>query len=260
VTRTCSWATEPTWELVEPLTSLNSPQSEVDPFLTADRLRIYFTSGRSGVAAVYEAVRAGPDQPFQAPTVVPLSGMSNGGALRITPDGLVAVAVGDSGQGPHSDVFLSERTATDQPFPPFQKVDNVNSSGNEFDPFLTADRLSLWLVSDRTGTQEIHLATRTSPGGSFSPATRVEELRGSPGAGDGNPILTDDQRVIVLATEGDLWYATRASAQEPFGAPQQIAGLVTADYDWEPAITGDGCHLVFGRNNDIYGVSMVPQN
>jgi hypothetical protein len=68
-----------------------------------------------------------------------------------------------------------------------------------------------------------------------------------------NPTLTGDLREIFFTTErgsgnGDVWFATRAAAADPFGAPQPVAGVNTPGFETSAAISSDGLTLWFGSD------------
>lgn len=68
-----------------------------------------------------------------------------------------------------------------------------------------------------------------------------------------NPTLTGDLREIFFTTDrvsgnGDVWFATRAQAADPFGAPQSVAAVNTAGFETSAAISSDGLTLWFGSD------------
>ena len=68
-----------------------------------------------------------------------------------------------------------------------------------------------------------------------------------------NPTLTADLREIFFTTDrvsgnGDIWFATRVAASDPFGAPQPVAALNTSGFETSAAIAGDGLTLWFGSD------------
>jgi hypothetical protein len=91
------------------------------------------------------------------------------------------------------------------------------------------------------------LAT-TSPEPLFSEPVLVAEL--ASGTEDDNPTLTEDLLQIYFTSvrEGgpgrsDVWFAERASADEPFGAPALVERVSTPEFDSSPAISPDGLTL-----------------
>lgn len=79
----------------------------------------------------------------------------------------------------------------------------------------------------------------------------VEELASD--AVDDNPTLTEDQLEIFFtsrrsggAGSTDIWHARRASVADPFGAPEPLTELNTAEFESSPAVAPDGLTLWFG--------------
>ena len=77
-----------------------------------------------------------------------------------------------------------------------------------------------------------------------------------------DPMVSPDELVIVYLgapdpmTEGDLFYATRASTSEPFGSAQVIPDVNSTALEGDPHVSDDGCELFFGSdrsgNRDLY--------
>jgi WD40-like Beta Propeller Repeat len=62
---------------------------------------------------------------------------------------------------------------------------------------------------------------------------------------DDNPTLTWDMKEIYYSTKRDgentdVWWASRASADEPFGEPELLAPFSSEGFDTSPAVDGDG--------------------
>jgi WD40-like Beta Propeller Repeat len=88
----------------------------------------------------------------------------------------------------------------------------------------------------------------------------VAELAFFPFARTDNPTLTADRLEIYFtsdrAGQGDLWFARRASAGQPFGAPEPIDVLNTSTFETSSAISADGLTLWFGSDR-VGGVGMT---
>jgi hypothetical protein len=96
----------------------------------------------------------------------------------------------------------------------------------------------------------------------FAPAVMVTELA-SPSRTD-NPTLTGDLLEIYFTTDrvsgnGDVWFATRTSADAPFGTPAPVTAVNGASFETSSAISTDGLTLWFGSDraggvgaNDIW--------
>ncbi|HVY38389.1 MAG TPA: hypothetical protein VHM31_10650 [Polyangia bacterium] len=85
----------------------------------------------------------------------------------------------------------------------------------------------------------------------FEPPQPIAELA-APFRTD-NPTLTADLREIFFTTDrvsgnGDVWFATRADASGPFGAPQPVDAVNTPGFETSAAISADGLTLWFGSD------------
>jgi hypothetical protein len=85
----------------------------------------------------------------------------------------------------------------------------------------------------------------------FGPAQPVSELAST--SRTDNPTLTGDLLEIYFTTDresgnGDVWFATRASAAEPFGAPAPVSAVNGSTFETSSAISADGLTLWFGSD------------
>src|SRR5262249_19863347 len=107
------------------------------------------------------------------------------------------------------------------------------------DPTFTGDLTELYFMSTRNGTKDIWTARRASAADAWGPPAPVPELS-SPGR-DWAPCVSLDGLSIWLATdratpEGHIWYATRASRGDAWGAPAPVAELASSGVDFAPAV------------------------
>jgi hypothetical protein len=68
-----------------------------------------------------------------------------------------------------------------------------------------------------------------------------------------NPTLTGDLLEIYFTTDrvsgnGDVWFATRASAAAPFGTPAPVSAVNGSSFETSSAISADGLTLWFGSD------------
>jgi hypothetical protein len=80
----------------------------------------------------------------------------------------------------------------------------------------------------------------------------VAELAAPPDRTD-NPTLTGDLLEIYFTSDrvsgnGDVWFATRAHATDPFGAPAPVTAVNTDGFETSSAISTDGLTLWFGSD------------
>jgi hypothetical protein len=60
-----------------------------------------------------------------------------------------------------------------------------------------------------------------------------------------DPTVSADELVIVFSNASDMFYATRTTASDPFGAPVPLAQLNTAVIENDPELSSEGCELYF---------------
>ncbi len=147
-----------------PLSNLNTSFSEVQPFLVPDGSSLYYSSNAAGNYDIYRSQSAGNGS-FAASTPV---GEVNDAASAdqnptVTADDLTMVfsstrTGGQSGQ----DVWITTRPSRESSFAGPTNLAEVNSSGNDYPSWLSADGCRLYLYSDRSGTLHIYEATRSS--------------------------------------------------------------------------------------------------
>ena len=139
-------------------------------------------------------------------------------------------------------------------------VAELNTSGYESDPWLTADELEIYFVAGNdadASTFDIVHATRGDPASPFG--TPEVFAISSPGDEDDKLSISADGLTAVFASQRppsldtDLWYATRSVATTMFGTPVQapLAQVNTVRAEQDPHLTGDGLRLYFSPNDDM---------
>jgi hypothetical protein len=92
-------------------------------------------------------------------------------------------------------------------------------------------------------------ASRLTPTDVFGVPTEVSELAISASVGD--PTLSPDQLVIAFTSgltgpENDIYYATRTSPAQSFGAPLPVTDVSLPNVDeHDVELAHDGCELYF---------------
>lgn len=256
------WLAGPTLGAPRALDSVNTTGAEADPFVTSDELALYFVR----TSDIYRATRTTPDDDWSTPVRDDeLSSPQSDSKVSFTADGLTAYLNSGrpGGSGGGTDVWRATRTSADYAFVIDQvALGAVNTSGDQWDPHISADGTRLYLAPGGTGNpQTIEVASRTTPTADFGPAQVIVEL--DSGEVDNDPTLSGDERVIVFASNRggnrDLWYAVRATPQDAFGAPQRVPDINTATEDGAH-LSFDGCRLYFASdrsgNADLYVVDI----
>jgi Tol biopolymer transport system component len=163
-----------------------------------------------------------------------------------------AMIDGPRGDGPPSCVqrWLAKTPRLTSPV----KVANVNTSGYERDPFVSADELSFYVSTDRgtsDGSTDIYLATRATAQGTFGAPAIVASL---------SVMMTNETKVSMTANglyavlgstksggSGgvDVWEASRPTTTAAFGplGRGHVMNVETSANDHDPEISADGLHL-----------------
>ncbi len=251
------------------LPMVNSSAYDRDPFLTPDELSVYVSSGRaSGTVDLYVAKRATTTVAFDTPASDPAfdDAAAYESKLSITTDGLAAV-VGSNRTGSQMiDVWLTTRATVNDNWRTFTNVLSVNTAGNEHDPMISGDGLSLYLApQDFVVAQNLAVATRQTRVDSFGAPLPITEINS--GLGDADPSVTPDERILLFATSrpqvgamlGNVWYSTRPSKAVPFEAPVAVPDINTDASEGDPHLSTDGCRIYFGRDlgNDNWNIFLA---
>lgn len=271
------WTDATRFETPEPLGSINTTSEEIEPFVSADGLTLYFTSDRPGGKGgrdIYQATRATPMDAFGSiGAVAAFNTAYDDGGLSLSTDGLTAYisSTRPGGPGP-PDLFVVSRPDTATPFVAADVVllAAVNGAGREFDPAPSADGRRLYFTADgivAAGSEaDLVFAERSGTSGDFGAPRAVPGVN-PPDGREGNPWVSADELLIVFNSDRagglgghDLWYATRADRDATFSAPRPVPDVNTSDQEGEVFVSADGCELYFGRTTgqrDLFHTRVV---
>ncbi len=250
------------------LSELGSTDADREPFLTTNELTIYFSSSRTANGDVYSATRAAIGAAFGPPQLeAAISSPEADGRFTMTGNRLIGVVASNrTGTEGNTDLWLATRTDASAPFGTFEAADgmpNINSGGEELDPELAFDGLTLYVT--REGPRRIARSVRSNVNGSFGSPQDVGGLA----AGDADPSLSPDELVIVFSSRrngsstDELWYAARTGKTAAFGTPALVPGVNSGgNQEVDPALSADGCRLYFasdrGGNFELFVAAMLP--
>lgn len=244
---------------------------ERDPWLTKDQLIIYFSRPITTDTDVLFATRVQVTGDFSSPFIK--TSLSDDAVedskVAITDDDLTAFIATRRANGEGaSDIWQATRaTGGTALFDALTQthLGAVNDGGNQLDPHVSADGLRLYYANG--SPQQIVVSSRVSATSDFSAPVVIAGI-GDP-AGDADPTLTADERVLIFSSQRtglggtDLWYATRAERDQPFGAVQALT-FNSTDNDADPHVTADGCRIYFaterfdGNDFDLFVTDMMP--
>jgi hypothetical protein len=141
------------FDRVTPLSSLNTPDLDYQPWLSPDELIIYFASGPAGSSDIFRATRGSTGDDFGPPRLISeLSSPSDEGGLTVSSDGLEAILTSNRPGGPGGrDLYIATRANQSAPFSSPQPLEALDSPENEIDPAFSPDGGELYFVSNRGG-------------------------------------------------------------------------------------------------------------
>src|SRR5262249_11698428 len=151
-------------------------EAQTRPWLSSDRLRLYFSSTRATGGArteIFMSARNSAASAFGAPVAIAELNLptSNAAAPSLTSDELTIVFESDRAGGlGGADIWLATRAARSATFVSPQPLSAINSSSRDGSPELSVEGLSLYFESDRAGGAggaDLWLATRDAPGAAF---------------------------------------------------------------------------------------------
>jgi hypothetical protein len=143
---------------------VNSGAADRHPAISADGARLYFNSGRgggTGGADVWMATRSGPGAAFSEP--VELAELNSGrteGSIALSADELEIFVQSDREDRGEFDVWVATRTGRDAPFSPPVLVPELSSPDEDQVQWVSPDRTTVYLSSDRESDFDIYRATR----------------------------------------------------------------------------------------------------
>ncbi len=240
------------------LATLTGAGDDRDPWISPDRLTLYFTTNRSGVREIYRATRLMQTAEFGPPMPLVNLNVSAKDQERaaLTGDEKTLMLASNRAANGKFQIFVTLRpdTMTEFGSPNQDRLAMVNApTADSFDPFLSSDGRTLYFTQDLGGPSHprIVFATRLDTGADFSMPSELGGINVT-GTDTTDPALALDDRAIVFSSNRDggkgsidLWYATREDTLHEFSAPAPIPMVNTGEDDADPMLSTDGCELYF---------------
>jgi Tol biopolymer transport system component len=138
-----------------------------------------------------------------------------------------------------------------KPFGTLTAIDAINSPASDDAFTLSADQLTGYIETTRTGglgADDIWVTTRTTTSAKFSAPTL---LQGGVNTiyGEVSPFLTKDGLRLLYGSSAagnwDIYIAARPSAAAVFGAGAAVSGINTTDLDAGPWLSSDETQIYF---------------
>jgi len=260
---------------------VNTSYSECCSSISRDGLEFYFHSGRpggQGVGDLWVMTRATKNDKWNEPVNLgPLiNSPSNEWSPCISADGLeLYFGSGRQGGLGSQDIWVTRRPTKKGAWgEPMHLGPLINDSTNDSAPSISTDGLELyfhsWERSGGYGEFDLWLAKRASrdePWG--TPVLLPPPLNTS--HYDAQPNISSDGLVLIFRSDRpggvgafDIWMATRATKDDPWGAPTNLGPTINSPYkDGGPNLSADGLVLYFNSyrpggfgQQDIYQVSL----
>jgi Tol biopolymer transport system component len=141
------------------LGTLNDGNDQLDPAISADGLRLYYSAGSPQRILVSTRTTLQDDFPL-AVEVPGINGTSGDGDPAISVDERVIVFTSNrTGTSGPSDLWYATRADVGSSFSEPRLVPSVNEIGSDGDPHLSADGCRLYFASSRSGNNDLFLST-----------------------------------------------------------------------------------------------------
>ncbi|MET0411730.1 MAG: hypothetical protein ABW217_10570 [Polyangiaceae bacterium] len=156
-------------------------------------------------------------------------------------------------------LYTVVRTTRGTVFGGIVELSVLDSAVLEGTPFITADDLSLYFFSDRTGdgaeARDIWLSQRAGQELPFGPPRRVAEIESA--VSDLAPWLAQDELSVLFVSDrpgglggADVWQANRRRREDPFGEPVPLSELASTANEGRAALSADGRTVFFSSARD----------
>jgi len=247
--------------------AINTSGKETGPNISSDNLTLYFDSKRSGDWDIWVTTRETTDDPWQEAVNLgpPVNGPNLEQGPRISADGLslyfASTRPGGSGDW---DLWVTTRETTDGSWgEPENLGPTVNSSVLDHSPSISADGLSLFFGSTRSGgsgSADLWLTTRETIYDNWGTPVNLGPAVNS-SANEGVSSISADGRMLFFSSFAfgpprpggygnlDIWVATRATVSDPWAAPVNLGPMVNSSFsEGGPDISADGSTLYFNSD------------
>ncbi|HEY4395451.1 MAG TPA: hypothetical protein VGP64_15375 [Polyangia bacterium] len=194
------------WGTPTMVAELSSSNDDWCPGVSLDGLTLWFATDRAkGFAQLWQATRGARADAWSAPAPVAELG---GGAADFAPvvDATETMLffssdradLAGSAGGANYDLYWSARPNTASPWGAPQPVPGVNSSSDEYDPFVAQGGLVLFFTSMKSGAGDIYWSTRQSISQPFETPVLLTDVDSA--AYDSDSSLSPDLSYMMLSS------------------------------------------------------------
>ena len=265
--------------------TINSSSDDAQPCISANGLELYFNSNRAGgygLSDLWVSTRATIHDEWGTPANLgpTVNSPANDAGPNISSNGLELFfyssrpgCLGDA------DLYVTTRTSIQDDWDePINLGSPVNmSSGGAYAPSISADGLTLFFDSDRSGGyggfSDIWVTTRATMDDPWSEAVNLGSTVNTGGA-EISPCISADSLWLLFRSwrsggQGncDLWLSTRATTSDSWGVPVNLGPPVnSSSCEHDPSLSADGLTLFFGSNDrlgqlggeDLWQAAIIP--
>lgn len=130
----------------------------------------------------------------------------------------------EAAYGGNLDVFVRTRALPSDPFGPAMPIAAINTAVTDGEPTLSADGLSMYFASNRSGTFEIYRATRPALDAPFDTVVWLDQYAGRAVTG---PVLSADGRELIVndMSATTIYRAKYDDVSATFGALEPLTSL-----------------------------------
>ena len=204
---------------------------------------------------LYVASRASAAEPFANVVAVGElnDAVENEWTPALTEDGLVIVFSRTVG-GANFGLMTSTRASATEPWPAPIPMPELDSTANEYSPWLSADGLRITFASSRSGEDLLYESTRPDRSAPFAQPALLDVR---PGMDARDPTLSPDGLELFFAAgqEGvlDVYTARRPALDQPFGPAALVPQLSSPRDDVALRFSRDGKTLYLNHDTLVMG-------
>lgn len=189
-------------------------------------------------------------KPFGAAVLVDgLTSSAEDASLRLSPDETTAYFF--SARSGTLLLYTAMRARVTAPFAGVSVLANVNT-GNQYNPAISADGLTLFFASVRpggVGDNDIYQATRTAPTDDFTSVRLAPDVNTT--ASEVQPYLTRDSTTLYFVrtvSSAQVIFRATGSVTVGFANPSMVAELHGPTNDTDPVLSADGLTVFWGSD------------
>jgi len=265
------------WSTPVPVTAVNNPDHEEwSPFLSNDKLTLYYARVENGTSKIYSVTRNSTSDPFSSEAQILQSSAGKVYSPWVSTDNLRMYYSQEYYSGGSKwGIMSTQRDSVNDPWTEGTWVSPLNISSWVSFPTMTSDELTIMfnasMSSPGNSTYDLYMATRPDKDSPFSDIRQVTELNS--GYDDITPSIAlsgDGLTAIFSSNRGNhinysLYMATRESLSDPFGNIEYLSMFdVPGGNATQPFLSADGSELYYLQYHgpglcDVYVSYNVPE-